>query len=469
MHEIVCPHCGKAFKIDEAGYADILKQVRNSEFDKQLHERLELAEQDKRNAVELAQAKVAGELQQAASAKDAEILELKARLEAGDVARKLAVTEALNVVEKERDALVNELEKAKREIEAANQLAEAKRLNELQKASVTKDAEIQDLKAKLDATKIAQKLAITEAVSAVEKERDELKNGLQRVELEKHLAEKSLKERYETQIKDRDDAIERLKDLKAKLSTKMIGETLEQHCENEFNRIRATAFPRAYFEKDNDVRTGSKGDFIFRDADEAGTEIVSIMFEMKNEGDETATKKKNEDFLKELDKDRTEKGCEYAVLVSLLEPESELYNTGIVDVFHRYPKMYVVRPQFFIPIITLLRNAAMNSLKYKSELALVKAQNIDITNFETELETFKTAFGKNYELASRRFQTAIDEIDKSIDHLQKTKEALLGTDRNLRLANDKAQDVTIKKLTRGNQTMATKFAELKNHGSADAG
>ncbi|ENU0107953.1 MULTISPECIES: DUF2130 domain-containing protein [Gammaproteobacteria] len=243
---------------------------------------------------------------------------------------------------------------------------------------------------------------------------------------------------------------------------------LEQHCETEFNRIRATAFPRAYFEKDNDARSGSKGDYIFRDSDEAGTEIVSIMFEMKNENDETATKKKNEDFLKELDKDRTEKGCEYAVLVSLLEPDSELYNTGIIDMSHRHPKMYIVRPQFFIPIITLLRNAAMNSLKYKLELALVKAQNIDITNFETQLDTFKTAFAKNYDLASRRFQTAIDEIDKSIDHLQKTKEALLGTDRNLRLANDKAQDVTIKKLTRGNPTMAAKFAELKDGGSSDA-
>lgn len=467
MHEIICPHCGKAFKIDEAGYADILKQVRDSDFEKQLHERLELAEQDKRNAVELAQAKVASELQKAASAKDAEIQDLKAKLDAGEVVRQLAVTQALSAVEKERDALANELEQAKYDKQAASKLSEANLMNELQKTTATKEAEIQELKAKLDASNISQKLAITEAVSAVEKERDELKSGLQRVELEKHLAEKSLKERYETQIKDRDDAIERLRDMKARLSTKMVGETLEQHCETEFNRIRATAFPRAYFEKDNDSRTGSKGDYIFRDSDDADTEIVSIMFEMKNESDETATKKKNEDFLKELDRDRTEKGCEYAVLVSLLEPDSELYNSGIVDMFHRYPKMYIVRPQFFIPIITLLRNAAMNSLKYKSELALFKAQNIDITNFETELETFKTAFAKNYDLASRRFQMAIDEIDKSIDHLQKTKEALLGTDRNLRLANDKAQDVTIKKLTRGNPTMATKFAELKNQGSSD--
>ncbi|MDB0529622.1 DUF2130 domain-containing protein [Ralstonia solanacearum] len=469
MHDIICPHCGKAFKIDEAGYADILKQVRDSEFEQQLHDRLELAEQDKRNAVELAETKIASELQKAAAAKDVEIQDLRAKLDAGEVARKLAVTEALSAVEKERDALANELEQARQDKLNAAQLAEAKLVNELQKAAAAKDAEIQDLKSKLDAGEVAQKLAIAEAVSVVEKERNELKSGLERVELEKQLAENSLKDKYETQLKDRDDAIERLRDMKARLSTKMVGETLEQHCETEFNRIRATAFPRAYFEKDNDARTGSKGDYVFRDTDEAGTEIVSIMFEMKNENDRTATKGKNEDFLKELDKDRIEKGCEYAVLVSLLEPDSELYNSGIVDVFHRYPKMYVVRPQFFIPIISLLRNAAMNSLKYKSELALVKAQNIDITNFETELETFKTAFAKNYDLASRRFQTAIDEIDKSIDHLQKTKEALLGTDRNLRLANDKAQDVTIKRLTRGNPTMAAKFTELKKQDASDAG
>jgi len=393
MHEIICPHCAKAFTIDEAGYADILKQVRDSDFKQQLRERLELAEQDKRTAVELAKA----------------IL-----------------------------------------------------VNELQKTAATKDSEIQDLKAKLNAGDVAQKLAITEAVGVVAKERDELKSDLERAELKKQLGEKSLKENYETQIKDRNDTIERLLEMKARLSTKMVGETLEQHCETEFNRIRATAFPRAYFEKDNDSRAGSKGDYIFRDSDDARTEIVSVMFEMKNESDGTATKQKNEDFLKELDKDRTEKGCEYAVLVSMLEPDSELYNIGIVDVSHRYPKMYIVRPQFFIPIITVLRNAAMNSLKYKSELALVKAQSIDVTNFEEELESFKTGFAKNYDLASRKFQTAIEEIDKSIDHLQKTKEALLGTDRNLRLANDKAQDVTLKRLTKSNPTMADKFAELKS-------
>lgn len=400
MHEIICPHCHKAFKVDETGYADILKQVRDKEFEQQLHERLALAERDKRNAVELATMKVA---------------------------------------------------------------------SEQQKAAASKDAEIQALRAQLETAALSQKLAINEAVSAVEKEREQLRNGLERAGLEKQLAEKAMRDRYETQIKDRDEAIERLRDMKARLSTKMVGETLEQHCETEFNRIRATAFPRAYFEKDNDARTGSKGDFIFRDMDESGQEIVSIMFEMKNESDRTATKGRNEDFLKELDKDRQEKGCEYAVLVSLLEPDSELFNTGIVDMFHRYPKMYVVRPQFFIPIITLLRNAAMNSLQYKTELALVKAQNIDITNFESQLETFKTAFAKNYDLAGRHFETAIEEIDKSIKHLQKTKEALMGADRNLRLANDKAQDVTIKKLTRGNPTMAGKFAELKGRGAEGAG
>ncbi len=468
MHDIICPHCGKAFKVDEAGYADILKQVRDTDFEKQLNERLQLAEQDKRSALELARTQAASEVQKTAAAKDIQIQELKASLDAREAERKLAVAEALSAVEKERDALASALEQVKHEKKAASELAEMRLVSELQMAAATKDAEIQGLKATLNSIEVAQKLAITKAVSAVEKERDNLRSGLDRAALEKQLAEKSLKDKYETQIKDRDEAIERLRDMKARLSTKMVGETLEQHCETEFNRIRATAFARAYFEKDNDARTGSKGDYIFRDSDESGTEIVSIMFEMKNEGDRTATKNKNEDFLKELDKDRNEKGCEYAVLVSLLEPDSELYNTGIVDVFHRYPKMYVVRPQFFLPIITLLRNAAMNSLKYKSELALVKAQNIDITNFESGLEAFKTSFAKNYDLASRRFQTAIDEIDKSIDHLQKTKEALLGTDRNLRLANEKAQDVTIKKLTRGNPTMAEKFAELKTHDPSDA-
>lgn len=461
MHGIICPHCQKAFKVDDTGYADILKQVRDSDFERQLHERLELAEQEKRNAIELASTKIAGEWQKTAAARDAEIAVLKARLDAGEVQRKLAVAEALSTLEKQRDALASELAQAKQDRLAMAKLSEAQLANELQKAAAARDAEIQNLQAELNAASVQQRLAVTEAVGAVEKQRDELKNSLERAALEKRLAEQGLKDKYETQIKDRDDAIERLRDMKSRLSTKMIGETLEQHCETEFNRIRATAFPRAYFEKDNDARSGSKGDYIFRDMDDEGTEIVSIMFEMKNEADRTATKQRNEDFLKELDKDRTEKGCEYAVLVSLLEPDSELYNTGIVDMLHRYPKMYVIRPQFFVPIITLLRNSAMNALKYRTELALVKAQNIDVANFESELDAFKTGFAKNYDLASRRFQTAIDEIDKSIDHLQKTRDALVGADRNLRLANDKAQDVTIKKLARGNPTMAAKFAELK--------
>nr|WP_297347316.1 DUF2130 domain-containing protein [uncultured Glaciecola sp.] len=468
MHEIICPHCNKAFKIDETGYADILKQVRDSEFEQQLHERLELAEKDKLNAVELAKSQGGSEMQRAVTAKDIEIQALKAKLDTGEVTQKLAVTEALGDVKRERDSLTSELEQIKRDRQAASELAEAKLAKELQETAAIKDREIQALQAKLGTTELEQKVAIIAAVLAVEKERDELKNGLKQAGLEKQLAETSLKDKYETQIKDRDDAIERLRDMKARLSTKMVGETLEQHCETEFNRIRATAFPRAYFEKDNDARTGSKGDYIFRDSDEHDTEIVSIMFEMKNENDTTATKKKNEDFLKELDKDRIEKGCEYAVLVSLLEPDSELYNTGIVDMFYRYPKMYIVRPQFFLPIITLLRNASMKSLEYKRELSLVKAQSVDITNFEDDLDSFKTAFARNYDLASKKFKTAIDEIDKSIDHLQKTKDALLSTDRNLRLANDKSQDVTIKKLTRRNPTMTAKFDELNNQDPADS-
>ena len=500
MNEIICPHCHKAFKIDEAGYADIIKQVRDREFEKTIHERLEAAEKEKKTAIELAEAKVAGklekevakkdaeikllkeevkssvelartktasELKDEAARKDAEIERLKQELKSAEVAKQLALKETLGAVEKERDGLVNELAKAKQEMKAAAQLAEEKRANELQRSTAEKDAQIQDLKAKLDAVEVAKKLAITEAVGKVEKERDELKNGLKQAALEKELAEKSLKDKFLTQIKDRDDTIERLKDMKAKLSTKMVGETLEQHCEIEFARIRHTAFPRAYFEKDNDARTGSKGDFIFRDMDESGTEAVSIMFEMKNENDGTATKKKNEDFLKELDKDRTEKGCEYAVLVSLLEPDNELYNGGIVDVSHRFPKMYVVRPQFFLPIITLLRNAAQHALQYKNELALVKAQNIDITNFEDQLGAFKTAFGRNWRLASEGFEEAIKRIDDAIKDLEKTKDALHKSANNLRLANEKAEDLTIKKLTRGNPTMTAKFAEVKKEGPGE--
>jgi hypothetical protein len=304
-------------------------------------------------------------------------------------------------------------------------------------------------------------LAVTQAVTVVEKQRDQLAGELRNRDTEKQLLESSLRDKYESELKSKDEMIAYYKDMKAKLSTKMMGETLEQHCETEFNKLRATAFPSAYFEKDNDARSGSKGDYIYREYDETGNEVVSIMFEMKNEGDQTATKHKNDDFLRELDKDRTEKKCEYAVLVTLLEADSELYNTGIVDTSHKFPKMYVIRPQFFIPMITVLRNAALGSLKYKSELALVRAQNIDITNFEENMNTFKDGFARNYDLASRKFKTAIDEIDKTIDHLQKTKDALLSSENNLRLANNKADDLSIKRLTRGNPTMAAKFAELQ--------
>ena len=351
---------------------------------------------------------------------------------------------------------------ADREKLDAVELAKEKTINEMRESVTAKEMEIATLKAQIDGSEVKQKLAINDALKEIEKERDGLRNDLKEVNFKRELAENSLKEKYEIQIKDRDAAIERLKDMKARLSTKMVGETLELHCENEFNRIRTMAFPNAYFAKDNDASSGSKGDYIFRDKDEEGTEIVSIMFEMKNESDTTNTKKKNDDFFKELNKDREEKGCEYAVLVSLLESESEFYNSGIVDVSYHYPKMYVIRPQFFIPIITLLRNASMKSLEFKTELARVREQNIDITNFESDLEKFKEAFGRNYELASRKFESAIASIDKSIDQLQKTKDALLGTEKNLRLANDKASGVTIKKLTRKNPTMAAKFQELEN-------
>ncbi len=538
MHEISCPHCGKAFKVDETGYADILKQVRDEDFERQLHERLELAEQEKQTAVELAETKAASASQKDAATKDAEIqglkaklaaeettrklaftealtpvekerdalatelqlakqdklnavelakttamseahkdaaskdtkiLELKARLQAEEAARELAVTQALSPVEKERDVLANEIQLAKQDRSNAIELATTRAVGEAQRDSAAKDGEIRELKVKLEAGETAKKLAVSEAVCEVETDRNKLQSELEKAALEKQLSEKCLTDKYETQLKDRDIAIDRLRDLKARMSTKMIGETLEQHCETEFNRIRATAFPHAYFEKDNDARAGSKGDYILRDQDEDGSEIVSIMFEMKNEDDRTSTKSKNEDFLKQLDKNRTEKGCEYAVLVSLLEPESEFYNTGIVDMFHRFPKMYVIRPQFFLPIITLLRNASLKSLQYKTELTLVRSQNIDISKFESQLLTFQTGFARNYDLASKHFQTAVDEIDKSIDHLQKTKAALLGKANNLRLANDKAQDVTIRKLTRGNPTMVSKISELKESATSDAG
>jgi len=400
MNEIICPSCKKAFKVDEAGFANILKQVRDHQFDEELNQRLILAEKEKKSAVELAEAKL-----------------------------KISVQEQLAL----------------------------------------KDNEIAKLTSKNENAEIEKKLSVTEAVKNIEKERDNLANKLELKESEKKLLETSLSEKFSSDLKAKDDIIrfkdEEIalrKDMKQKLSSKMIGETLEQHCEIEFNKLRATAFQNSYFEKDNDSSSGSKGDYIYKEIDETGNEIISIMFEMKNEADETVSKKRNEDFFKELNKDRTEKKCEYAVLVSLLEADNELYNSGIFDVSHKYPKMYVIRPQFFIPIITLLRNAAMTSLKYKSELALVRSQNIDITNFEEKMNQFKDGFARNYDLASRKFKDAIDGIDKTIKELQKTKEALLSSENNLRLANEKTGDLTIKKLTHGNPTMKEKFDALSN-------
>ncbi len=420
MNEIICPNCKKAFKVDEAGFADILKQVRDHQFEEELNNRLALAEKEKLNAVELAKATIKNALQDELAKKDRALFNLKMKSD-----------------------------------------------NELAEKLAKKESEIAAMKSQIQNAQIQKQLDVTEALKHIEKERDNLVNNLKLKETETQLLEKSIKEQFTNKlvvkdetIKMKDEEIARLKDFKQKLSTKMVGETLEQHCETEFNKLRATAFQNAYFEKDNDSRGGNKGDFIYREVDDTGNEIISIMFEMKNENDQTATKKRNEDFFAKLDKDRNDKRCEYAILVSLLETENEFYNTGIVDVSYKYEKMYVVRPQFFIPIITLLRNAAMSSLKYKAELNLMKTQNVDITNFEEKIDSFKTAFAKNYDLASRQFKTAIDEIDKSVSHLQKTKDALLSSVNNLRLANNKAGDLTIKKLTHGNSTMKEKFNEI---------
>ena len=457
MNEIKCPKCKEVFKVDESGFADIVKQVRDQEFDKAIREREELLRADKENAVQFAEADTKNIMQADIAKRDAEIAELKAKISATDTEKKLAVTEALARIEKEKDSLVAELSKK----DEAIKLIEAEMKNSLQEDMAQKDARIAELKAQMEAMDTEKKLAVTEAVSQIEKDRDALVSELKSKETEKQLLESSLKEKFTSELKSKDEIIAYYKDMKAKMSTKMVGETLEQHCEIEFERLRATGFQNAEFGKDNDSSSGSKGDYIYREHDDGGNEIISIMFEMKNEGDETATKKKNEDFLKELDKDRNEKKCEHAVLVSLLEPNSDLYNAGIVDKSHLYPKTYVIRPQLFIPIITFLRNAAISAMKYKSELALVRAQNIDITNFEENMEAFKEGFSRNYGLASRKFKTAIDEIDKTIKSLEKTKENLLSSENNLRLANNKAEDLTIKRLVRGNPTMATKFAELK--------
>ncbi len=535
MNEIKCPHCGKVFQVDERGFADILRQVRTAEFDKEIAQREGMLQEQNAQAVKLAVAKAQQDAQAETAQRDARIAELETRLAAEkrerEQAEKSSQLEHANELEAalakkqaEIAQLQADVEKLSADHDAQNRIAKAEHERLLSDATAQRDAEIAALRqqissqesafkqqlesqvqqysqkmaadkaesarvaaeesAKLQQTIVAQKqqlesqtqqfkaekeLAVSEARAVAERQRDELAAQVKLQEAQAAQEQAALREKMTNElaakdelIKYKDEEIARVKEMKARLSTKMVGESLERHCETEFNKIRATAFPHAYFEKDNDVVDGTKGDFVFRETDPAtGEEVVSIMFEMKNENDETRTKHKNEDFFAKLDSDRKKKGCEYAVLCTMLEPENELYNEGIVDVSYRYEKMYVIRPQFFIPIISILRNAALSALQYKTELAEVRNQNIDITNFENSMEDFKTKFARNYDLASRKFQTAIDEIDKTIDHLQKTKEALLGSERNLRLANDKAQDLTIKKLTRKNPTMKAKFAALK--------
>lgn len=535
MNEIKCPHCGKVFQVDERGFADILRQVRTAEFDKEIAQREGMLQEQNAQAVKLAVAKAQQDAQAETAQRDARIAELETRLAAEkrerEQAEKSSQIEHANELEaalaKKQAEIVQlqaDVKKLSADHDAQNRIAKAEHERLLSDATAQRDAEIAALRqqlssqesafkqqlesqvqqysqkiaadkaesarvaaeesAKLQQTIVAQKqqlesqtqqfraekeLAVSEARAVAERQRDELAAQVKLQEARAAQEQAALREKMTNElaakdelIKYKDEEIARVKEMKARLSTKMVGESLERHCETEFNKIRATAFPHAYFEKDNDVVDGTKGDFVFRETDPAtGEEVVSIMFEMKNENDETRTKHKNEDFFAKLDSDRKKKGCEYAVLCTMLEPENELYNEGIVDVSYRYEKMYVIRPQFFIPIISILRNAALSALQYKTELAEVRNQNIDITNFENSMEDFKTKFARNYDLASRKFQTAIDEIDKTIDHLQKTKEALLGSERNLRLANDKAQDLTIKKLTRKNPTMKAKFAALK--------
>jgi hypothetical protein len=422
MNEIICPKCKKAFTVDESGFANILKQVRDHQFELELNNRLALAEKEKENAIELAKANTKNSLQEELAKKDKEITELKAN---------------------SKSELIEKLSE--------------------------KDSILAELKSKIENFETVKELAVSKATKEIEKQRDTFENNIKTKELESQNLKNSLVQKYSTElqtkdniIKYKDDEIARFKDMKLKLSIKMLGESLEQHCEIEFNKLRATAFQNSYFEKDSDSSLGTKGDYIFKETDEENNEIISIMFEMKNQGDETINKKKNEDFFDKLDKDRLKKNCEYAVLVTLLEADNELYNSGIVDVSHRYHKMYVIRPQFFIPIITFLRNAAMNSLQYKAELTKVRNQNVDITNFEEEIDAFKKGFAYNYDLASRKFKIAIDEIDKTISNLQKTKTALLSSENNLRLANNKAGELTIKKLTYGNPTMKAKFDELNS-------
>ena len=465
MQEIKCPKCGEVFVVDESGYANIVKQVRDKEFAKELQKREEELKDAQQKDLDLVRLEQKNQLDKALSAKDSElseknkkIQELEACIKNNDISRNLAVSEAVNAKEKEISQKNDEINALKADYIAKN---------------MEQDKEIAKLQAQLANGENEKKMAVSEARQLKDKELAEknteiirLKDQLSNKDTEKQLGEESLKREYEAklkhkdeQLKEKDEQIDYYKDFKARQSTKMVGESLEQHCLTQFNSLRMTAFPTAYFEKDNDAKSGSKGDFIFRESME-GTEFISIMFEMKNEMDETATKHKNEDFFKELDKDRREKKCEYAVLVSLLEMDNELYNNGIVDVSYRYEKMYVIRPQFFIPMITLLRNAALNSLKYRQELEAAKNQQLDIANFEENMNAFKQGFGRNYEIASKKFKTAIDEIDKTITHLQKTKDALLSSENQLRLANNKAEDLSIKKLTKNAPSVRKMFEEI---------
>lgn len=463
MPEIRCPNCGEVFQVDETGYDKIVQQVRGKEFEKELERRKKELDANRGQELEVIRLQTEKEHIASITQKDAEISEkelkiseLQAKLDASEIAKNLAISEALEKKDKE---FISEAK------------AHSESLTQKDAEISTRDKKIAELKAKLDASETAKRLAVTEALEKKNKELSQkdteiaaLKGELKSKETENRLSEKSLQEQYEEKLKLKDEQIEYYKDFKARQSTKMIGESLEQHCLTQFNSLRMTAFPNAYFEKDNDAKTGSKGDFIYRECGEDGTEFISIMFEMKNEADTTATKHKNEDFFKELNKDRNEKGCEYAILVSLLEIDNELYNNGIVDVSYKYPKMYVIRPQFFIPIITLLRNAAQNALRYKQELQIVRNQQVDILHFEENMNAFKEGFARNFRLASEKFSTAIEEIDKTIDHLQKTKAALLSSENNLRLANNKADELSIKKLTKNAPSVKAMFDDLKQNG-----
>ena len=465
MQEIKCPKCGEVFTVDESGYAAIVKQVRDKEFEKELEAR-------NSSAVKLAEMEAKSRFDEEMRKKDDEINLLRSQIESENAAKKLAVSDA----ESKKDKVISDKDKTIAELNARLEAIESEKKLAVNEAVAEKESVIQSLKARIGSMASESELAVRNAVAEkdveLSKQRETIATLDGRIEAEAknaELKERAIKEKYEEKLRDKDEQIAYYKDLKARQSTKMVGETLEQHCEIEFNRLRATGFRNAYFEKDNDARTGSKGDYIFREASDDGTEFISIMFEMKNEMSETATKHKNEDFFKELDKDRNEKGCEYAVLVSLLEADSELYNSGIVDVSYRYPKMYVIRPQFFIPMITLLRNAALNTLSYRKQLIQIQNQNIDISHFEADMNEFKDKFSRNYRIASEKFAKAIEEIDKTIDHLQKTKDALLSSENNLRLANNKAEELSIKRLTRNNPTMAEKFAALNAESSDSKG